>query len=379
MVVLIGVHALRVFLMGSYKYPREVSWLSGVVLLLLTLGMAFTGQLLRWDQTAFWSVIVAAEQAGRAPLVGPALAQFILGGSTVGGATLSRFYAFHVFFIPALIFGLVGFHLYMVLHVGISEPPQAGRPVDPKTYRKWYHDLMQREGIPFWPDAAWRDAIFGVLVVVVIVLLAIIIGPPAVDIPPDPTLLNAYPRPDWYLLWYFAALALLPPIRRLGHHRRAAGTGPGAVLAAAGESRRAPPQAPPVGGRPCHPGRTDDRLVVRGRQISAWSPNFTAQPLSPQVVGGAEPAIIHGAQLYSSKGCQACHAISGSGGARGPDLTAVGSRLTRDQLIWRILNGGVNMPAFANNITPQDLTDLVDFLQTRRGTQVSRPNVPGTR
>ncbi|HET7080079.1 MAG TPA: cytochrome b N-terminal domain-containing protein [Chloroflexia bacterium] len=374
MVVLIGVHALRVFLMGSYKYPREFSWLSGSVLLLLTLGMAFTGQLLRWDQTAFWSVIVAAEQAGRAPLIGPALAQFILGGSTVGGATLSRFYAFHVFFIPALIFGLIGFHLYMVLHVGISEPPQAGRPVDPKTYRKWYHDMLQREGVPFWPDAAWRDAIFGVLVIVTIVALAFILGPPKVDIPPDPTLLNAYPRPDWYLLWYFAALALLPPESEnwviIG--------GPlvlGLVLfllPLANRGERHPKRRPWAIGLSIVVVLMIASLSVVG-QISAWSPDFKAQPLSPQVVASNEPSIIHGAQLFNSKGCQACHAIAGSGGARGPDLTAVGSRLTRDQLVWRILNGGVNMPAFANNMTPEELTDIVNFLETRRGTQASSP------
>src|ERR687885_454983 len=100
MVILIAIHAARVFLMGAYKYPRELSWLTGALLLLMTLGMAFTGQLLRWDQDAYWAVVVGAEQAGRVPLVGPWLVQIIVAGQTVGGGTLTRFYATHVFLIP---------------------------------------------------------------------------------------------------------------------------------------------------------------------------------------------------------------------------------------------------------------------------------------
>ncbi|MDQ6748086.1 MAG: cytochrome bc complex cytochrome b subunit, partial [Candidatus Dormibacteraeota bacterium] len=306
MIVLIGAHALQVFLFGAYKYPREVNWLSGSVLLLLTLAMAFTGQLLRWDQTAFWSVIVGAAQAGRAPFIGPQIAQFILGGDTVGGATLSRFYAFHVFFIPALIFGLIGLHLYMVLHIGISEPPMKGRPVDPKTYRKWYHDLLQREGVPFWPDAAWRDAIFGVVVVVIVVALAWILGPPELGRPPDPTILQADPRPDWYFLWYFAALALLPP----GVQDYVIIGGPLVLglmlflLPLANRGERHPARRPWAVGMAIAIVLLVGTLSVAG-ELSPWSPNFQAQALSPQVVGATSGPIAHGAQLFHSKGCQA--------------------------------------------------------------------------
>jgi len=111
MVILVLAHMTQVYLFGAFKFPREANWLTGSLLLLATLAMAFTGQLLRWDQDAFWAVVVAAEQAARAPIIGEWLTRLIVAGNNVGGATLTRFYATHVFLIPAAIFGLVGMHL----------------------------------------------------------------------------------------------------------------------------------------------------------------------------------------------------------------------------------------------------------------------------
>jgi quinol-cytochrome oxidoreductase complex cytochrome b subunit len=123
MMVLIGLHALRVFIMGAYKYPRETTWMVGVVLLLLVTGSAFSGYLLPWDQRAYWAVNVAVNMAGEAPLVGPALEKLMLGGPEIGTLTLNRFFTLHVAILPSLIGLVVALHLFLVVRLGISAPP----------------------------------------------------------------------------------------------------------------------------------------------------------------------------------------------------------------------------------------------------------------
>jgi ubiquinol-cytochrome c reductase cytochrome b subunit len=368
MILLIGIHAIRVFLTGSFKFPREVNWLSGSILLLLVVAMGFTGQLLRWDQNAIWSVIVGAEQAGRFPVLGSYIAHFLLAGDTVGGATLSRFFAFHVFFIPAIIFAILGFHLFLVLKNGISEPPVSGKPVDPMTYRQEYEKLLEEKGRPFWPDFAWRDALFAFLMVVGVFILAWVYGPPELGKLPDPSIVQAYPRPDWYLLWLFAILALLPP----GLENYFIVLGPlvvGVVLILlpfiAGKGERNPMRRPwamaAVAGIVIMVGS----LWVAGVNAD-WSPDFSAQPLPAQVIGASSGPVYQGSQLFYSKGCEYCHNIAGYGGHRGPDLTTVGDRLTQDEMIIRIATGGTNMPPFGATLTPQEMNDLVSFLQSRK-------------
>jgi ubiquinol-cytochrome c reductase cytochrome b subunit len=368
MVLFVGVHMVRILLTGSFKFPREINWLSGSVLLLLTLGAAFTGQLLRWDQNAVWTAIVGAEQAGRAPLVGKFLARFILAGETLGGATLSRFFALHVFLIPGAIIAVVGFHLYLVLKNGISEPPQVGQPVDPNTYRRRYEALLKREGRPFWPDAAWRDVVFAVIMIMGIVLLAVVVGPPALTKPPDPSIVDAYPRPDWYFLWYFAVLALIPPALEpyvIIGAPLLLGIGLLALPFVANRGERHPLRRPWV--------VTAVLVAVmiigvlwRLGAAAPWSPDFTAQPLPQEVVGETTGPVQHGAQLFHQKGCEYCHTVSSYGGQRGPNLTTIGDRLTPEQMTIRILNGGINMPAFGGDLTPEELNALIAFLESRR-------------
>jgi ubiquinol-cytochrome c reductase cytochrome b subunit len=371
MVLLVALHAAQVFLIGSYKYPRELNWLSGAFLFLLTFGLAFTGQLLRWNQDAYWAVVVGAAQAARAPFIGEWLTGILFAGQTVGGATLTRFYATHVFLLPAAVIGLIGLHLYLVIRHGVSEPPVPGDRVDKRTYKERYERLLSRVGVPFWPDAAWKDVVFALAVGSIVLALAVFVGPPHLGKQADPTIIEAYPRPDWYFLWYFALLALLPrgiedwfiigfpllvgllflilpfvaPTGERSPRRR-----PWAVIGVA-------LTALTIG------------LLIRLGDQAPWSPMLDAAALPAEVLQGLDSTQEQGAMLFVEKGCLGCHQIGSQGGQRGPNLTAVGRRLSREQLTWRILYGGNNMPAYGTALSPIETDSLLDFLETTGDTR----------
>ena len=137
MIILIFLHMGRVFFFGAYKYPRELTWIIGVTLLILTLAMGFTGYLLPLDQRAYWATIVGENINAGGPFIGPYLSNFLLGGADFGANTLSRFYAIHMLLIPGVIVALIGAHLYLVAKLGISAPPwlkaEPGNPVRPES------------------------------------------------------------------------------------------------------------------------------------------------------------------------------------------------------------------------------------------------------
>jgi quinol-cytochrome oxidoreductase complex cytochrome b subunit len=123
MIILIFLHMARTFVFGAYKYPRELNWVIGVVLLILTFVMGLTGYLLPFDQRSFWATIVANNITATGPLVGPYLADFLRSGAEFGPTTLSRFYAIHMLLVPGLIIALIGAHLYLVVKLGTTAPP----------------------------------------------------------------------------------------------------------------------------------------------------------------------------------------------------------------------------------------------------------------
>ncbi len=123
MIILIFLHMGRTFFYGAYKYPRELNWIVGVILLVLTLAMGLTGYLLPFDQRSFWATEVAVALNSSGPLIGPYLADFLRGGAEFGPATLPRFYALHMLLLPGLIGALIGVHLFLVVKLGITAPP----------------------------------------------------------------------------------------------------------------------------------------------------------------------------------------------------------------------------------------------------------------
>ncbi len=123
MVILIFLHMGRTFFFGAYKYPRELNWVIGVVLLILTMTMSFTGYLLPFDQRAYWATIVGVNINGTGPIVGPFLSDFLRGGAEFGSTTLSRFYAIHMLLVPGGLIAMIGAHLYLVTRLGTTAPP----------------------------------------------------------------------------------------------------------------------------------------------------------------------------------------------------------------------------------------------------------------
>ena len=368
MIIMAGVHMLRVYITAAYKYPREMSWISGVVLLLLTISMGFTGQLLRWDDNGIWSAVVAAEQLGRIPLIGKSIARLLLGGDTLGGQSLSRFFSYHVFLLPALIFIFTGFHLWLVMRNGISEPPQAGRLIDPRTYRQWYRNMLRQSGVPFWPYAAWRDALFGSIIIIAIFVLAVIFGPPALTKPPDPSLVITSPRPDWYLLWIYALFALLPS--QIESYIMF--FGPlliffllFALPFISNKGERSPIKRPWALVASAFVIVVIASLLLVGNR-SAWSPQFKAKALTPASIPKTDTLALAGVVLFQQKACLYCHKINDEGGNVGPDLSHVANRLNEQQLLIRIVNGSKDMPAYGGSLSGEELDRLVAFLKTRK-------------
>jgi menaquinol-cytochrome c reductase cytochrome b subunit len=140
-IILLFLHMGRVFLFGAYKYPRELQWITGVLILATGMLMGFTGYLLPWDQTAYWASAVGINLNGTAPFLGPWLAQFLAGGPEIGTETLAKFYAMHMLLIPGALIALIFIHIYLVTRLGVSSPP-------------WSPEAAGRERAPAEPTGA---------------------------------------------------------------------------------------------------------------------------------------------------------------------------------------------------------------------------------
>jgi ubiquinol-cytochrome c reductase cytochrome b subunit len=371
MVAIMTLHMIQVFLFGAYKYPRELTWVSGVFLLISTLAMAFTGQVMRFDQDAYWGLTIGASITGRVPLIGAQLVHLLLAGPIIAGETLSRFFTLHVFIIPGLIIAIVSMHLRLVLTKGINEYPRPGRPVHRGTYDAEYAEILRKEGVPFVPHAIGKDLIFAAVVIIGILGCALAFGPKGPGGPPNPTLVDTNPRPDFYFLSIFAALALLPDWMEVlilfvapalififvlalpfisGTGEKSATRRPVAVLSVV--------LIMLVIGVLTYMGET-----------SPWSPHMSAwsgNSIPPQYVKGRTPLELRGALVFQNKQCRNCHALGGEGGERGPALDAVATRLTKDEMVRQVIQGSGNMPAYGKKLSPAEVEALVSFMQTLR-------------
>jgi len=369
MVAIVLIHMVQVFLFGAYKFPREMTWMVGVLLLLLTLGMAFTGQVLRFDQDAYWGLGIGASISSRIPVLGPWIVQLLLGGPIIAGATLSRFFALHVFVIPGMLIAFVGIHLLLVLKLGINEWPMPGRIVRRATYVKEYHELTKRDGIPFVPAAIGKDLVFSGFVLLALAAVALILGPFGPSGQPDPTIIQTVPRPDYFFLWLYAVLSLLPP----SLETPALLIGPVIALAVlfalpffSGEGEKSWKRRP-IAVLTILILAVGLGTFTHMAGLAPWSPVMNAwskDPIPPEYLKGRTATERQGALVFQAKQCHNCHALGGDGGKRGPELDRVALDLTYDQLVRQVIQGGGNMPAYGKNLNPAETAALVGFLET---------------
>jgi ubiquinol-cytochrome c reductase cytochrome b subunit len=244
-----------------------------------------------------------------------------------------------------------------------------GRIVRRTTYLKEYHELTHKDGVPFVPGAVAKDLFFSGFILLCVALCAAYFGPFGPSGQPDPTIIQTAPRPDYFFLWLYAVLSLLPP----SLETPALLIGPvialGVLLAlpfVSGEGEKSWKR------RPIAVLTILLVAVALGTfthlaGYTPWSPIMDAwsgEPIPAQYLKGRTALERQGALVFQAKQCHNCHALGGAGGERGPELDRVAVHLTQDQLIRQVIQGGGNMPAYGKNLSPAETTALVAFLET---------------
>jgi ubiquinol-cytochrome c reductase cytochrome b subunit len=219
MVVVVFLHMAAVFYLGAYKYPREVTWVIGVLLLLMTLAFGFTGYLLPWDEKAYWATEVGTNMPGTLPVFGELTLRIMRGGADLGALTLTRFYAIHTMLLPALLGGLIVAHMYLVVRHGVTAPPHLWervrrgnrtdmRAVAQAEYKDRY-EASKARGHYYWPNIIVEDIIVAAVLLVAVFALVLVFGVPT-EAPADPTNTAYVPRPEWYFMFLFQLLKYFP-------------------------------------------------------------------------------------------------------------------------------------------------------------------------
>jgi ubiquinol-cytochrome c reductase cytochrome b subunit len=374
MIVLAGLHLATVFVLGAYKRPRELTWLAGVVLLLVVIGLGFTGYLLPWDEKAYWATTVGTNMAGTVPVLGDTLLRTIRGGAEVGAVTLTRFYGMHILILPGLFALVVAVHLYLVIYLGVSVPPwlwqpRAGELPGDDAAR---YETFKRQGRPFWPDLIVEDAVVSLVVFLVLAILVAVAGVP-LEARADPAHTSYVPRPEWYFLALFQLLKYFP-----GQLEWVGVIGIPLVLILVlfllpFYDRRAQrrPERRPVA-------LTLGTLVIIGMAgltiaAAVTTPPSTAVERGIQLSAGQ----VVGRSLYLGN-CSSCHGDAGQGTKDGPSLAQVGA-LRDPAFIHRYiedakaLNSAAKMPEFipppgggAQVLTHEQVEDITQYLLTFR-------------
>ncbi len=353
-VVFTVIHLLRTFIYSAYKYPRELTWIFGVILFNLVLAFGLTGYLLPWDQKAYWATVVTLNIAGTAPLFGEIVQKILQGGDVIGSVTLTHFYSLHVVVLPLLTLGAVSTHVYLQKRQGIAPPFKS--PDEEVKFKS-----------RFWPDQLFKDGVAILLIFLILSGFAVVFGAPLEKIA-DPTDTSYVPKPEWYFLSMYQlqklfpgnlevigtiiiptigilTLLLLPfydknPSRKLKDRKLAL------TLMAIG------------------------LITVGGLTVMGATDDSAALPLSGIAISESEgssrlnPSEIAGRYIYQTQSCVQCHNIGGSHGEGENDLLKTSGEKNTDWLKEHFLNPTLAQPekiVEQRKLRLDQITDLKSF------------------
>ncbi len=387
MIALLFLHILQVVIWGAYKSPREIQWIVGVLLLLVTLVLGLTGYLLPWDMNAYFASQVAINLTLNVPFIGAFIQQFVQDGTTMGTLTINRFFGLHVWLMPAALVALVGAHLAIFRWNGPAGPPVE----DPRPLRK---------GV-FWPDQLFMDT-FASFVVFLLILALAAFWPPFLDAKADPTV-QFIPYPAWYFLDLFGLLNLVPgdyeivgaiivpgvatlilllmpwidraTTRTLGSRRPIVTLLIAAMLTIWGltiwsqlgiMSKQAAAATSPQA----------QTAAKEQTNITSAGENTLAPP---STTAASSPAAAAGQKVFAQY-CSSCHGTAGAGGPGFPPL-AGNDFVTGDpkQVILTVLNGksgpiqvlgksyNGQMPAWKSQLSTKDVANVVTYIRSALG------------
>jgi ubiquinol-cytochrome c reductase cytochrome b subunit len=374
MVLVAFLHMLRVYFMAAYKYPREMTWVSGVLLMLVVVAFGFTGYLLPWDQKAYWATMVGSKIAASTPLLGPYLGRVLKGGDDLGALTLTRFYGIHMLVLPAALLALVAVHLFLVVWHGISAPPVRYGKHPPKG--DWHAEdhhrylRLKEEGKPFFPDIVAKDMVVVMAGLAVLVVLAHWVGAKLEPLA-DPTDIHYNPRPEWYFLFLFQLLKAFPGSLETLATMVIPGLGLAFLF-----------MLPFLDQGPRRHFRDRPFLTGLGVLAVCGIATLTAQgALAPNtnIAQAQDPKIEAGKRLFRELRCASCHSINGSGGLVGPALDLEGTKRERKWLAGHFrdpqsLKPGSKMPNF--KLLDGEVEVLVDYMGSLGVGPVFSPAAP---
>ncbi len=365
MAVLVGLHMTRVFVWGAHKKPRELTWIMGVFLLLLTVGLIFTGAALPWDERGYWAAEVGTSIAGTVPFMGKALVYLLRGGMEMGQLTLSRFFVLHTVILPVIAMIFIGIHLTAFRQYG--------------SVGHWQEAKRQKKGY-FWPDQIAKDMIVSALILFLIVALSVYSPPPFTG-PADLLDSSFQPKPEWNFLFLYQILkGFTGSLEIIG----TVGIPTLIVLLLVGvpfldrKKERNPLKRPAmmIGGLVFVVFVL--MLTIVGNNSKPAGSQGSEKIVKTKKIIKLSPSALRGKTVFQSYACLSCHKISGRGGKLGPDLTDESQKgRSRDWIITQITNSKKHfpksiMPPFTM-LSNQQLNDLTDFILSPHPKTISSP------